>query len=172
MAFESEAFEKAITRVHAVHRRPGRRKRQLSLVQRRQLLLALPAIVEGPPEPGFDTGDQWTTLQVTHRSVFRRFDALPQEIRRTLHEITVTFDPVPIAAFVARNTPRKKTSKRIIAFVKAAILQEEAEDIRKFAISQEAKFKYRYPHIAARASILRYGSADAFWGTARKRKAA
>jgi hypothetical protein len=129
-----------------------RRKRQLSLAQRRKLLLVLPEIVEGPPGPGFDTGDQWTVLQCTHRRVFLKFDYLPIGVRRALQENTVTFDPVPIADYM-------RTHPKQIGFVIEAIREEERLDMLVFARVEEGKFGYPYPHLAAGASILRYFSA-------------
>ena len=86
--------------------------------------------------------------------IYLAMDTLPRPIRRVLHQATVTFDPRR-AKQMLRNSARAGINlDDAIQAVIDAIRAAEAAELQAFA-SSVAGDASRYPHVAAKVTILR-----------------
>jgi hypothetical protein len=84
------------------------------------------------------------------------FDELPQVIRWRLHENITVLTEEPFVRFLqGKNTPLERN--RAVHEALVAIAEEEWRNQRMFSAIHKLRYGYPLPHIAARATIQRYG---------------
>jgi len=121
----------------------------------------MPDITEGPPEERWDNAvnrDGWTGKQLIFRHTFEAFDSLPPAVRRAFHQLTVTFEPVPVAKFWNDRRKRWRPNKRLIRSIVDQIAAAEHADLLNFDQIHFQRWGRHLPHVAAEATILRYDS--------------
>lgn len=130
-------------------------KRRLSPVQRKRLFAIAPEIPEGPHQNPILFFSGWSRTQIAMQASFLTLDDLPKPVRRRLHELTVTFDPVPLGRWWKQNVG-KAPYKRRLSYILASIRDAESADLREFAYRYRARYGMSLPHVAAGATIMRY----------------
>ena len=113
----------------------------------------------------------WTAKQRAFRFTFEAFDQLPRAVRHALHEALVTYEPRPILQDLSRaleNSP-KANHRAIVRDAVRGIQAGDIADIQEVARKHFERYKYRWPHLAAGATILRYHTRTRLRGRRRSR---
>lgn len=132
-------------------------KRNLTRAQRRRLLDDIPEIPEGPhPDDTLILFAGWSALQIKHQAAFGYFDRLPRRVRMALWQLAVTFDPIPIGQWYDED-PAHRTPEAV-DFIVHELAAAEHADLQAFAKRYRRRYGCVLPHLAARATVLRYGA--------------
>lgn len=131
-------------------------KRRLSPAQRKRLYVIAPEIPIGPHDNPLAYFTGYTRDQLVMQAGFHRFDRLPKPVRRRLHELAVTFDPVPIGKWWDESIGQAPYKQRL-AYLLKSLRDAEKRDLIAFAHQYRARYGFVLPHVAAQATILRYG---------------
>lgn len=137
------------------------RLKRLSPRQRRRAIDQLYDAIEarGGRQSDRPNGEPWTWKQRHFQRTFEIFDAAPMAVRHAFHEAVVTFEPGPLIEplMIELSTLRGRLMKwRIIRQAVMAIRQAEADDILAESERHRRRYGYVLPHVAARATIMRY----------------
>jgi hypothetical protein len=86
---------------------------------------------------------------------FGAFDQLPQEVRRVLHSAVINLDSLWAQREIIRGMKDGLTVEAVARMIIQVVEYLEDSEIKGFAQHWPVQFGV-YPHIAARATILRY----------------
>lgn len=95
----------------------------------------------------------YTSTQIKLQAGFQHFDSFPPVVKQAFWQLTVTFDPVPVGLWLrAHVTPQDA----LVAV--ELICAAEKDDLLVFGHNYRARFGAPLPHLAAQATIQRYGA--------------
>jgi hypothetical protein len=103
--------------------------------------------------------DMRITLDADLLSDLERFDELPRPLRWVLHETIIVWRAEPFTVALAPLLANGDRLASIELTVQAMrmLWHEEMVEQREFGAQHRLKHGYRLPHLAARATIQRYG---------------